>query len=454
MRLRSPTCLEEAIQFAVKIEERNRDLMRLRLGRDWAYQKAQSVAQSVAQIVVVESSSQSPRIFKIKPMLEKFTVSSVNRVEENEEAELVLALDSFKKSAPASSIRTEGGGGREIPYKKKSGRGSIKNRTILESLLIKRSSGNRAAVDLNEGAFDLDSFISDILSNTREASDNESITVDSDNWDFNAKNKGNLVAMPFDRGRLFFTIESYKIERPIFKGAQESTGRKGRSCPWWVEMISGKSKVTMPFDRGRSIMGVGEIPLLEVVQKLFESFLEAVVKQLVASESKRVQINQQSDQNPKDESKIYILPSFPKLEMNLLMVCEKKNSSVEGKWSCFLPSLVFEKKNCTEEWEIFPGLAPMAASSFEGDGYQLFKVYAGEYGVSGIIRSSDPFDRGLKHQFFLQKYHLGDKVNVWWRELIREQLCKDIVLVNWPGKDSVNLEDKVKVEGRVLIHTE
>ncbi|KAL6497024.1 hypothetical protein OROGR_028953 [Orobanche gracilis] len=78
--------------------------------------------------------------------------------------------------------------------------------------------------------------------------------------------------------------------------------------------------------------------------------------------------------------------------------------------------------------------------------------------LSGIIRSSDPgalpFDRGLKHQFFLQKYHLGDKVNVWWRELIREKLCKDIVLVNCPGKDSVNLEDKVTVEGRVLLHTE
>ncbi|KAL6514782.1 hypothetical protein OROGR_020361 [Orobanche gracilis] len=186
MRLRWPTCLEEAIQFAVRIEERNRDLMRLRLGRNWAYQKA----QSVAQIVVVESSSQGPRIFKIKPMIEKFTVSSVNQVEENEEAELVLALDSCKKSAPASSIRTEGGGVREIPYKEKSGRGSIKNRTILESWLIERSSGNRAAVDLNEGAVDLDSFISDILSNTWKASDNESITVDSDNWDYNAKNKG------------------------------------------------------------------------------------------------------------------------------------------------------------------------------------------------------------------------------------------------------------------------
>ncbi|KAL6519105.1 hypothetical protein OROGR_018425 [Orobanche gracilis] len=74
--------------------------------------------------------------------------------------------------------------------------------------------------------------------------------------------------------------------------------------------------------------------------------------------------------------------------------------------------------------------------------------------LSGIIRSSDPgalpYDRGLKHQFFLQKYHLGDKVNVWWRELIREQLCKDIVLVNCPGKDSVNLEDKVKVEGQIV----
>ncbi|KAL6508098.1 hypothetical protein OROGR_024293 [Orobanche gracilis] len=254
MRLRSPTCLEEAIQFAVKIEERNRDLMRLRLGRDWAYQKA----QSVAQIVVVESSSQGPRIFKIKPMIEKFTVSSVNQVEENEEAELVLALDSCKKSAPASSIRTEGGGVREIPYKEKSGRGSIKNRTILESWLIKRASGNRAAVDLNEGAVDLDYFICDILSNTWKASDNESITVDSDNWDFNAMNKGILVAMPFDRGRLFFTIESYKIERPIFKGAQESTGRKGRSCPWWVEMISGKRKVTIPFDRGRMYLTFGD----------------------------------------------------------------------------------------------------------------------------------------------------------------------------------------------------
>ncbi|KAL6526850.1 hypothetical protein OROGR_015940 [Orobanche gracilis] len=254
MKLRSPTCLEEAIQFAVKIEERNRDLMRLRLGRDWAYQKA----QSVAQIVVLESSSQGPRIFKIKPMIEKFTVSSVNQVEENEEAEPVLALDSCKKSAPALSIRTEGGGVREIPYKEKSGRGSIKNRTILESWLIKRSSGNRAAVDLNEGAAVLDSFISDILSNTWKTSDNESITVDSDNWDFNAKNKGILVAMPFDRGRLFFTIESYKIERPIFKGAQESTGRKGRPCPWWVEMISGKRKVTMPFDRGRMYLTFGK----------------------------------------------------------------------------------------------------------------------------------------------------------------------------------------------------
>ncbi|KAL6519106.1 hypothetical protein OROGR_018426 [Orobanche gracilis] len=232
LRLWSPTCLEEAIQFAVKIEEHDRDLMRLRLGRDWAYQKA----QNVAQIVVVESSSQGPRIFKIKPMLEKFTVSSVNRVEENEEAELVLALDSFKKSAPASSIRTEGGGGREIPYKEKSGQGSIKNRTILESWLLKRSSGNRVAVDLNEGAVDLDSFVSDILSNTLKASDNESITVDSDNWDFNAKNK----------------------ERPIFKGAQESTGRKGRSCPWWVEMISGKRKMTMPFDGGRTYLTFGD----------------------------------------------------------------------------------------------------------------------------------------------------------------------------------------------------
>ncbi|KAL6524320.1 hypothetical protein OROGR_016754 [Orobanche gracilis] len=409
MRLRSPTCLEEATQFSVKIEERNRDLMRLRLGRDWAYQEA----QSVAQIVVVESSSQGPRIFKIKPMLEKFTVSSVNRVEEieNEEAELVLALDSFKKSVPASTIRTEGGGGREIPYKEKSGRGSIKNRTILESFLIK-TSGNRAAVDLNEGAFDLASFISDILSNTWKASDNESISVDSDNGDFNAKNKGNLVAMPFDRGRLFFTIESYKIERPIFKGAQESTGRKGRSGPWWVEMISGKSKVAMPFDRGRSgcVMGVGKILLVEVVQKLFESFLEAVVKQLVASESKRVQINHQSDQNPKDESKIYTA-QFSQIGNEFIdglreeeLICRRE---------MVLLSAIFclrKKKNCTEEWEIFPGLAPMAASSFERDGDQLFKVYAGEYGVSGIIRSSDPgalpFDRGLKHQF-------SSKISLW-----------------------------------------
>ncbi|KAL6554982.1 hypothetical protein OROGR_006240 [Orobanche gracilis] len=56
LRLRSPTCLEEAIQFAVKIEERNRDLMRLRFGGDWAYQKA----QSVAQVVVGESSTYNP----------------------------------------------------------------------------------------------------------------------------------------------------------------------------------------------------------------------------------------------------------------------------------------------------------------------------------------------------------------------------------------------------------
>ncbi|KAL6526445.1 hypothetical protein OROGR_015535 [Orobanche gracilis] len=367
MRLRSPTCLEEAIQFAVKIEERNRDLMRLRIGRDWAYQKA----QSVAQIVVVESSSQGPRIFKIKPTLQRFTVSSVNRVEEieNEEAELVLALDSFKKSAPASSIRNEGGGGWEISYKEKSGRCSIKNRTILESLLIKRSSGYRVAVDLNEGAFDLDSFISDILSNTWEASDNESITVDSDNWDFNAKNKGNLVAMPFDRGRLFFTIESDKIERPIY-GAQESTGRKGRSCAWWVEMISGKSKVTMPFDRGH-----------------------------------RVQINHQSDQNPKDESKIYTA-QFSQIGIKFIDCLREEELICRREMVLLSAIFCLRKKNCTEEWEIFPGLAPMAASIVERDGDQLFKVYAGEYGVSGIIRSSDPgalpFDRRLKHQIFFK----------------------------------------------------
>ncbi|KAL6544187.1 hypothetical protein OROGR_010684 [Orobanche gracilis] len=67
LRLRSPTCLEEAIQFAVNIEKRNRDLMRLRFGGDWAYQKA----QSVAQVVVGEFSTYSPSSVDVKTVVTK-----------------------------------------------------------------------------------------------------------------------------------------------------------------------------------------------------------------------------------------------------------------------------------------------------------------------------------------------------------------------------------------------
>ncbi|KAL6555017.1 hypothetical protein OROGR_006275 [Orobanche gracilis] len=88
LRLRSPTCLEEAIQFVVKIEERNRDLMRLRFGGDWAYQKA----QSVAQVVVGESSTYNPSSVDVKTMTEQIL--------KNNEGKPAGVEDSFKFGVP------------------------------------------------------------------------------------------------------------------------------------------------------------------------------------------------------------------------------------------------------------------------------------------------------------------------------------------------------------------
>ncbi|KAL6498714.1 hypothetical protein OROGR_028261 [Orobanche gracilis] len=247
LRLRSPTCLEEAIQFAVKIEERNRDLRRLRFGGDWAHQKA----QSVAQVVVGESSTYSPSSVEVKTAVtkpiyntatKKFTQKSqdvgskffaVNRrmaeqILKNDEGKPAGIEDSFKFGVPINfgslynSVTIDSS---QRKYKKLKSSNSLQN-CRLTSSQFKSDAFNFVLELTNPKLQEEDDKVFDSSRgnslNTGGASRFRSAIAVINKLYPPEKNK---VTMPFDRGRWNSVIEGSNMERVIFSGVEEFAGR-------------------------------------------------------------------------------------------------------------------------------------------------------------------------------------------------------------------------------------